>query len=172
MARELTLELGGRPPRAAISAMAIGAGIGTPVQKVSGDLVAGAANFDNVGPLGPDPEHQASRAPAARSVIVVERPAEAEGTPALAELAALAKAARRADALVLFEFEQGTGSAIWDLLAALKQPTWGLALQPDEGDSQSPFRERLGRVNRTDFVPGRGFMIEGGRVTPVHVALA
>lgn len=105
-----------------------------------------------------------------RTVVVVERPTEAEGTAALTELVALAKVARRADALVLFEFEQGTGAGVWDLFSALKQPTWGLALQPDEGESQSPFRERLGRVKRTNFPPGRGFAIEGGRVTPIHVA--
>ncbi|MHA3683565.1 FtsK/SpoIIIE domain-containing protein [Leucobacter sp. HY1908] len=116
-------------------------------------------------------ERAAGRPAEPRTVIVVERPADAEGTTALAELVALAKAARRADALVLFEFEQGTGSAIWDLFAALKQPTWGLALQPDETESQSPFRENLGRVKRANFARGRGFAIERGRVTPVHVAL-
>lgn len=107
----------------------------------------------------------------ARGVIVVERPAVAEGGDALPALVALARAARRSGVLVLFEFEQGTGSAIWDLFAALKQPNWGLALQPDAVESQSPFREPLGRVRRADFPPGRGFAIESGRVRPVHVAL-
>lgn len=104
-------------------------------------------------------------------MIVVERPAEAEGTAALPLLVALAKTARRAGVLVLFEFESGTASAVWDLFHALKQPKWGLSLQPDQQESQSPFREDLGRVKRADFPPGRGFAIEGGRATPVQVAI-
>ena len=107
----------------------------------------------------------------AQGVIVVERPAEAEGTAALPLLVALAKAARRAGVLVLFEFESGTASAVWDLFHALKQPKWGLSLQPDQQESQSPFREDLGRVKRADFPPGRGFAIEGGRAIPVQVAI-
>ncbi|WP_307866447.1 FtsK/SpoIIIE domain-containing protein [Leucobacter chromiisoli] len=103
-------------------------------------------------------------------LVAVERPAEAEGTRALPELVALAKAARRSPALVLFEFETGTAGAIWELLAALRQPGWGLALQPDEGEGQTPFREPFGRVRRADFPPGRGFAIENGRVVPVQVA--
>ena len=101
---------------------------------------------------------------------MIERPADAEGTEALPELIALAKAARRSDVLVLFEFEQGSGSAIWDLFSALKQPNWGLALQPDSTEGQSPFREPVGRVKRADFPVGRGVAIESGRVQPVHVA--
>lgn len=106
-----------------------------------------------------------------RIAIVVERPTEAEGTAALPELVALAKVARRAEALVIFECEQGAASGVWELLLALRQSRWGVALQPDEGDSGSPFRESFGRVKRADFPPGRGFVVEGGRITPIHVAL-
>lgn len=106
----------------------------------------------------------------AHGVIVVERPAEAEGTKALVVLVALAKVARRAGVFVLYEFEHGNSQAIWDLFSALKQPRWGLALQPDSDESQSLFRESFGRVRRSDFPPGRGFAVETGRVTPVHLA--
>lgn len=164
LARELTLELGGKPPRSAgLGGLLVGAPAG----------FGGAADATERG-TEPSLEPGAGSTAETRNkrlVIVVERPAEAEGTPALAELVALAKAARRARALVLVEFEQGTGAAVWDLFSALKQPTWGLSLQPDEGESQTPFRESLGRVKRAHFVPGRGVAIEGGRVTPVHVAV-
>ncbi|WP_017792803.1 FtsK/SpoIIIE domain-containing protein [Leucobacter salsicius] len=168
LARELTLELGGKPPRVMV-----------PVGLLAGVPAAGAVDTGKLDAGKPDAgkvveetvADQGSLHGSERLVVVVERPAEAEGTVALAELVALAKAARRANALVIFEFEQGAGASVWELLSALKQPTWGLSLQPDEGESQSPFRENLGRVKRANFVPGRGFVIESGRVTPVQVAL-
>jgi S-DNA-T family DNA segregation ATPase FtsK/SpoIIIE len=140
--------------------------IGGPIGGRSGEPAAGAVD----GTME-KPEPMIFPRRGARGVIVVERPADAEGTSALPALVALAKVARRADVLVLFEFEQGTAGGVWDLFNALRQPRWGLALQPDDGESQTPFRESFGRVKRADFPPGRGFAVEGGRVTPVHVAL-
>ncbi|WP_258566526.1 hypothetical protein [Leucobacter luti] len=163
-ARALVLALGGKPaPGSGVSGGIIGGMIGAPIGGPIGGAQAAQESASEVAPVFP--------APGRRGVIVVERPADAEGTAALPELIALAKAARRSGVLVLFEFEQGTGSAIWDLFTALKQPTWGLALQPDDSEGQSPFRESFGRVKRADFPPGRGFAVAGGRVTPVHVAL-
>mgnify|MGYP001321785490 CR=1 FL=1 len=151
LGRELLLALGGNP--------------GTSGRELGGR--PGTSGTES----GSEAEHAGGIAVGHRALIVVERPGDAEGTAALPHLVALAKAARRARALVLFEFEPGTGGAIWDLYSALRQPTWGLALQPDEAESQSPFREPLGRVRRDEFPPGRGFAIEGGRLTPVQVAL-
>lgn len=168
LARELTVALGGRP--AARPGMApIGGLIGGPIGAPAGLIGARDGAGDEANEAG-DADPLVFPRPGARGVVIVERPAEAEGTEALAELVALARAARRSEVLVLFEFEQGTGAGIWDLFTALKQPGWGLALQPDNGEGQSPFRESFGRVKRADFPPGRGFAVESGRVTPVHVA--
>lgn len=103
-------------------------------------------------------------------VVVVERPAEADGTDAVLALAALAKAARRSRALVVFECEQGALNQVWDLFSALKQPTWGIALQPDATETQTPFRESFGRVKRTDFPAGRGLFIEHGWLRQLQIA--
>lgn len=155
LARRLVVALGGRPHRTATPFTgALGGGFGPEEPAVETALE----------------EPLAFPRPGSRGVIVVERPGDAEGSEALPQLVALAKAARRSGVLVLFEFElRGGGS--WDLLAALKQPNWGLALQPDEHEGQTPFRETFGRVSRTTFPPGRGFAVERGIVTPVHVAL-
>lgn len=174
LARELTIALGGKP--AGRGSFASRSGpieglVGAPIGVSDGGSVVGKNGTASGTEVPGGVDQLRFPHPGARSVVVVERPAEAEGTEAIAELVALAKAARRADTLVLFEFEQGTGAGIWDLFAALKQPAWGLALQPDEGESQSPFRETFGRVKRADFPPGRGFAIESGRVTPVQVAV-
>lgn len=155
LARRLVVALGGRPHRAAApftGALGGSFGVEQPADEV-----------DTEEPL-------AFPRPGSRGVIVVERPGDAEESEALPQLVALAKTARRANVLVLFEYELGGGGA-WDLLAALKQPNWGLALQPDDSEGQTPFRETFGRVARADFPPGRGFAVERGRVTPVHVAL-
>lgn len=167
LARELTVAIGGRPaPIRGATAMPVGGVIGTAIGAATGPRPEAVSDAEG------DADPPAFPRPSTRGVIVVERPAELEGTSALPELVALAKAARRSEALVLFEFEQGTGGAIWDLFTALKQPNWGLALQPDAGESQSPFRESFGRVRRADFPPGRGFAVESGRVVPIHVALS
>lgn len=104
------------------------------------------------------------------AVIVVERAAEAEGSAALPALVELARAARRARSLVVFEFELGAAAGVWELLTELKRAGWGIALQPDEGDSGTPFRSEFGRVRREHFPPGRGFLVHRGRATPVQVA--
>ena len=104
-------------------------------------------------------------------VVVVEAAAEAQGTALQAQLVRLAQAARRARVLVLFECEEGGIGGAWELLGALKQPHWGLALQPDANAAPGPFRESLGRVQRADYRPGQGVVIERGVVTPVQVAV-
>lgn len=160
LAAELVTALGGRAASAGLPLGEIGR--------------AGATMIAANPPLGlsssPHATPTSFPAEGACGIIVIERPAEAEGTAALAQLVALAKAARRAEVLVLFEFESGTGSGVWDLYQALKQPKWGVVLQPDQHETQHPFREDLGRVRRSDFPPGRGFMIEQGCVTPVQIA--
>ncbi|KAM9863486.1 FtsK/SpoIIIE domain-containing protein [Leucobacter sp. BZR 635] len=161
LSRALIEALGGRAPREPPRLVgSVGGGSEAPPRVHEGERLA-AAGEPTRSPLGA----------ATRRIIVVECPAQAEDTVALPLLVALAKTARHAPALVLFEYETGTGGAVWDLLTALKQPTWGLSLQPDEGEGQTPFREPLGRVTRADFPPGRGYAIERGRTVPVQVAL-
>ncbi|MFC5338967.1 FtsK/SpoIIIE domain-containing protein [Leucobacter denitrificans] len=158
LARELVIALGGTPP-AGVNGMLVGP-IGEP--NCEGDSEPARTPdlaSDQIFPL-----------PGKRGVIVIEGSAESEGTQAFETLVALAKIARRTSVLVIFEFEQGMASGVWELLNALKQSRWGIALQPDENESQTPFRESLGRVKRADFPPGRGFAVTRGRVTPIHMA--
>lgn len=173
---ELVRAIGGKPHLSVPGVLdRLGSGIGEAAVAGAGSgAVAGSGSGAGVrtgggGSSGASEALEFPR-PGHRGVIVVERPADADGSDALPQLVALARAARRASVLVLFEFEQGSGGA-WDLHAALKQPTWGLALQPDEHEGQTPFRESFGRVSRAAFPPGRGFAVERGTVTPVHVAL-
>ena len=105
-------------------------------------------------------------------IIVVERSALAEGTAALAPLAALCQAAKRAkhaNVLVICEFECGSAGGIWELAQAVKQPTWGVLLRPDENELQHPF-PGLGRVPKGEYPPGRGLVIEDGKTYAVQLA--
>lgn len=167
LAQDLILALGGKLARS--SGGLIGGGIGLIGGPIGGPI--GSAETAAANQPAPESPTMVFPSPGARGIIVVERPAEAEGTDAFPLLVALAKAARRANVLVLFEFEQGTANGVWDLFNALKQPRWGIALQPDDSESQTPFRESFGRVKRASFPPGRGFAVESGKVQPVHVAL-
>lgn len=138
-----------------------------------GGATGGAPALGLIG--DPEPGFDAARAQRAVAaagtlIVVIERAVDAEGTAALTQLVALARAARRGSGLVIFEFEQSSGAS-WELLSALRQPTWGLSLQPDAAESHSPFRESMGRVRRADFVQGRGMSVERGAVRQVHVAL-
>ncbi len=166
LARALTIAIGGKPARRAG---------GRAPQPAIGNPIGGGIGYPIGTPQGQEtePEEERLEFPSSgnRGIIVVERPADFEGTDAFPELVALAKAARRAEVLVVFEFESGASGSTWELLSALKQPSWGLALQPDANENQSPFRENFGRVQRADFPEGRGFAVESGRVTPVQVAL-
>ena len=176
LARQLVQALGGKPASAR-SVQFAGGGFGG---GLIGDMLNESAAEEAPSRQGAlatddrDAREPQFRFPAqgARGVIVIERPAEGEGSIAISQLVALAKAARRASVLVIFEYEIGTAGAIWELYQALKQPRWGISLQPDDGASQHPFTESLGRVKRADFPPGRGFAFESGTVTPVHVALS
>jgi S-DNA-T family DNA segregation ATPase FtsK/SpoIIIE len=170
LAEELVVAMGGKP--VASGGGLIGGLIGGPIGGGligSGTLPGDEAAASQLGTPAPEPLEFPEYG--ARGVIVVERPADAEGTSALAALVALAKIARKSNVLVLFEFENGTGNAIWELFSALKQPNWGLSLQPDADEPQTPFRESLGRVKRADFPPGRGYAIQSGKVTPIQVAM-
>ena len=107
-----------------------------------------------------------------RRIIVVERSALAEGTVALAPLAALCQAAKRAkhaNILVICEFECGSAGGIWELAQAMKHPTWGVLLRPDENEMQQPFAG-LGRVPKEEYPPGRGIVIEDGKSYAVQLA--
>jgi S-DNA-T family DNA segregation ATPase FtsK/SpoIIIE len=105
-------------------------------------------------------------------LVVVEGAVEAEGAAVLSALSAVARAARRSQTLVVFEYELGHAAGVWELLGELRLARWGLSLQPDDADSGSPLALDVGRLRRGDLPPGRGFVVDGGRARPVQLASA
>ena len=46
-----------------------------------------------------------------------------------------------------------------------------LALQPDANDAPSLFTVAFTHAKRADYPPGRGFLVQGGHRTGVHIAM-
>ncbi|RFA17261.1 cell division protein FtsK [Subtercola boreus] len=109
---------------------------------------------------------------AADFVLVFENIGELNGSPLEADVDRLVKRALRDDVFVIGESESSTWSGAWTLAGPFKTAKRGLLLVPGELDGDSLLGTSLGRFKRTDFPPGRGFLVHQGRVTKVQIALA
>lgn len=103
--------------------------------------------------------------------IVLEGVSEYLGTVADADILALIKAARRNGHFVVAESESSTWSQSWPLLVEIKSGRRGIALQPDVMEGDMLFKTSFPRARRADFPPGRGWLVEAGRVRKVQLAL-
>ncbi|MDO8122242.1 FtsK/SpoIIIE domain-containing protein [Isoptericola sp. b490] len=102
-------------------------------------------------------------------VLVVEGLSDFLGGPAEAPLTQAVKAARRNDHLVIAESETSTWGSSWPLVAEVRNGRRGLVLQPDHLDGDALFRTPFPRMARADFPPGRGVLVEHGRLRRVQV---
>ena len=100
-----------------------------------------------------------------------------EGVPDLSSseadsgLTELAKAVGRSDSFLLGEGETSSMGAGWGLAGAVNGARRGLILQPESFDGDSVFKTDFPRVSRADFPPGRGFLVQGGKVMTVQMPL-
>ncbi|WP_062385129.1 FtsK/SpoIIIE domain-containing protein [Demequina iriomotensis] len=104
--------------------------------------------------------------------ILIENAGDFAGTEAEAPLAELAKAAARADQLVVGEAESSAWKQSYALAQLFQSARRGLVLAPGDMDGDMHFSTPLGRVRRADFPPGRGFLVEAGRARKVQIAWA
>ncbi|WP_066043320.1 FtsK/SpoIIIE domain-containing protein [Herbiconiux solani] len=102
--------------------------------------------------------------------LFVENVGELNGSPAEADVDRLVRRALRDDVFVIGESESSTWSAAWTLAGPFKNSKRGLLLVPGELDGDSLLGTSLGRFKRSDLPPGRGFFIQGGRLTKVQLA--
>jgi S-DNA-T family DNA segregation ATPase FtsK/SpoIIIE len=108
---------------------------------------------------------------ATKQVIVIESIADLLSTGADTELAAVIKAARRNDHFVIAESESSTWSQSWPLLMEVKSGRRGFALQPDQMEGDMLYKTTFPRARRSEFPPGRGWLVEAGRVRKVQGAI-
>ena len=106
-----------------------------------------------------------------RYAVVIEAVTEFLSTPADAPLAAMIKTLTRFGHVVIAEAETSALGGGWPLLNAVKSGRTGLALQPEQGDGAIVYKTDFPRGRRGDYPPGRGLLVEGGRVRLLQVAI-
>ncbi|MBO3096025.1 FHA domain-containing protein [Cellulomonas dongxiuzhuiae] len=102
-------------------------------------------------------------------VLVVEAIADLLGGPAEQALTEAVRTARRNDHFVLAESETSTWGSSWPLVAEVRNGRRGLVLQPDHMDGDALFRTAFPRMGRAEFPPGRGVLVEQGRLRRVQL---
>ncbi|AAT89952.1 hypothetical protein ATY41_03325 [Leifsonia xyli subsp. xyli] len=118
----------------------------------------------------PAPEPASFPALGKRGIVVVEDIGGFDGSGNEQALAALLKLLRRSDHTSIIEGESATLGTVWELASPLRGARWALALQPDANDTPSLFTTPFTHTKRADYPPGRGFLIENGRLTGIHIA--
>ncbi|TIH27065.1 FtsK/SpoIIIE domain-containing protein, partial [Subtercola vilae] len=103
-------------------------------------------------------------------VLFIENIGELNGSPLENDVDRLVKRALRDDVFVIGESETSTWSQAWTLAGPFKNSKRGLLLVPGELDGDSLLGTSLGRFKRAEFPPGRGFVVQQGRVTKVQLA--
>ncbi|MHB8436388.1 MAG: FtsK/SpoIIIE domain-containing protein, partial [Acidimicrobiales bacterium] len=105
------------------------------------------------------------------SVVLVESIADFHKTEADTALQALAQVCFKNGHLIIVEGETSAISGSWPLFAMTRTSRYGIALQPDQTDGSVLYKTTFGRVKRSDFPVGRGFLVAGGKYQTVQLAL-
>lgn len=105
-------------------------------------------------------------------VLVIESITDFLGGPAEQALAEAVKTGRRNDHLIVAESETSTWGSAWPLVAEVRNGRRGLVLQPDHLDGDPLFRTPFPRMARAEFPPGRGVVVESGRIRRVQAPVA
>ncbi|WP_407650942.1 FtsK/SpoIIIE domain-containing protein [Herbiconiux ginsengi] len=109
---------------------------------------------------------------AAPLVVVVESIADFLSTPADAAIVELIRSVKRSEHLLIAEAETSTWSSSWPLLAEVKNARRGILLQPEPVEGETVLRTALPRAARSEFPPGRGYLVAAGKATRVQLPRA
>lgn len=116
---------------------------------------------------------QAAREPGSgqRLAVVIEQLTDFLGGPADMPLAAMIKTLSGDGHVVIAEAETSALGQAWPLLNAVKSARTGLALQPEQSDGLLVYKTEFPKSRRSEFPPGRGLLVEGGRVRLAQIAI-
>lgn len=113
---------------------------------------------------------EASRAQR-RHAVLIEGMGELANSEAEYGLSGVIRAAASGDHFVVAEGETNSLGQAYDAMKRFKAGRRGLVLQPDD-DMGSVVQASFPRCKSSDFVPGRGFLVERGMPQLVQVAMA
>ena len=139
----------------------IGLGIWQQVATDASDVAEAAAKLEQV----------AGRDACPPLTVIIEGIADFLSGPADMPLTALIKALVGHGHLVVAEGETSTLSQSWPLLNAVKAARSGIALQPGQADGLMLYKTDFPKIRRGEFPPGRGLLVENGRVRLVQIAI-
>src|SRR5450830_1141683 len=114
---------------------------------------------------------ESGRVSAGGVVVLLEALADLTDTAAMLPVERLVKACVRGGQFVVGESESSAWGQAWVLAQPFKSGRRGLLLVPGDMDGDTLLGTSLGRFRRTDFPPGRGFLVSGGRARKVQVAV-
>ncbi len=106
-----------------------------------------------------------------RLAVVIEGLADFLGGPADMPLASLIKTLAGHQHLVIAEAETSALGQAWPLLNTVKSARSGLALQPEQADGLLVYKTEFPKSRRSEFPPGRGLLVENGRVRLAQIAI-
>ena len=109
--------------------------------------------------------------PGQRFAVVIEQLTEFLGGPADTPLATMIKTLAVNGHVVIAEAETSALGQSWPLLNAVKSARTGLALQPEQSDGLMVYKTEFPKSRRGEFPPGRGLLVEGGRVRLAQIAI-
>jgi S-DNA-T family DNA segregation ATPase FtsK/SpoIIIE len=142
------------------------------VAQLARRLAADIAASESEAAAAPAGSAAAGSPASAPLVVVVESIADFLSTPADAAIVELIRSVKRSEHLLVAEAETSTWSSSWPLLAEVKNARRGILLQPESVEGETVLRTALPRAARTEFPPGRGYLVAGGKATRVQLARA
>lgn len=104
-------------------------------------------------------------------MLVIESIADFLGSPAEGPLTEAIKQAKRNGHFVVAEADSAAWGSSWPLLVEVRAGRRGISLQPDQMEGDMLFRTSFPRVQRSEFPPGRGLMVQSGRVRKVQLPM-
>ncbi|SFC85325.1 DNA segregation ATPase FtsK/SpoIIIE, S-DNA-T family [Nocardioides terrae] len=107
-----------------------------------------------------------------RYLVVVESLPDFASPPTDMALVELIKAIKRSDHLLIAEAETSSWSSAFPIFTEIKNARRGLLLQPDPAEGDVIMRTTFPRALRSEFPPGRGNWVAGGKVHRVQLPLA
>ena len=101
--------------------------------------------------------------------IFVEHVSEFHESELERQMEMLVKLVIRAEQFLVAESETSTWNQAYSVSRPIRSSRRGLVLQPEEGDADL-LKASFGRISRTVFPVGRGFLVGGGRSRKLQVA--